>query len=333
MRDYLIKRLLLLIPTMLGITVITFFIIQLAPGNPVERKLQLDEGIKSEAITQQIVEETKKLYGLDKPIYERYWIWLKQIATLDFGRSYKDHRPVIDKIAERLPITITLNILSIFIIYLVAIPLGVYSAVRTGSFMERSSTFFLFILYSIPSFWMAMILIFFLGGGEYWNVFPVYGILSPGAETYPFYKKALDFLWHIVLPVFCLTYGSFAYLSRFQKGSLLEVLREDFVRTATAKGLPPSRVILRHALRNALIPIITILAGILPAMIGGSVIIETIFSIPGIGQLGFESVLARDYPMIMAIATISAFLTLLGILVSDIVYVLVDPRISFGGRR
>ncbi len=323
----------LLIPTMLGITIITFFIIQLAPGNPVERKLQLDEGIKSEAITQQIVEETKKLYGLDKPIYERYWIWLKQIVTLDFGRSYKDHRPVIDKIAERLPITITLNILSIFIIYLVAIPLGVYSAVRTGSFMERSTTFFLFILYSIPSFWMAMILIFFLGGGEYWNVFPVYGILSPGAESYPFYKKALDFLWHIVLPVFCLTYGSFAYLSRFQKGSLLEVLREDFVRTATAKGLPPSRVILRHALRNALIPIITILAGILPAMIGGSVIIETIFSIPGIGQLGFESVLARDYPMIMAIATISAFLTLLGILVSDIVYVLVDPRISFGGRR
>ncbi|MCC6712845.1 MAG: ABC transporter permease [Candidatus Dadabacteria bacterium] len=333
MRDYLIKRLFLLIPTMLGITIITFFIIQLAPGNPVERKLQLDEGIKSEAITQQIVEETKKLYGLDKPIYERYGIWLKQIVTLDFGRSYKDHRPVIDKIAERLPITITLNILSIFIIYLIAIPLGVYSAVRTGSFMERSSTFFLFILYSIPSFWMAMILIFFLGGGEYWNVFPVYGILSPGAETYPFYKKALDFLWHIVLPVFCLTYGSFAYLSRFQKGSLLEVLREDFVRTATAKGLPPSKVILRHALRNALIPIITILAGILPAMIGGSVIIETIFSIPGIGQLGFESVLARDYPMIMAIATISAFLTLLGILFSDIVYVLIDPRISFGGRR
>lgn len=318
---------------MLGITIITFFIIQLAPGNPVERKLQLDEGIKSEAITQQIVEETKKLYGLDKPIYERYWIWLKQIVTLDFGRSYKDHRPVIDKIAERLPITITLNIISIFVIYLIAIPLGVYSAVRTGSFTERSTTFFLFILYSIPSFWMAMILIFFLGGGEYWNIFPVYGILSPGAETYPFFKKALDFLWHIVLPVFCLTYGSFAYLSRFQKGSLLEVLREDFVRTATAKGLPPSKVILRHALRNALIPIITILAGILPAMIGGSVIIETIFSIPGIGQLGFESVLARDYPMIMAIATISAFLTLLGILFSDIVYVLVDPRISFGGRR
>ena len=333
MRDYIIKRLLLLLPTMLGITLVTFLIIQLAPGSPVERKLQLDQGIQAEAITQQIVEETKKLYGLDKPIYVRYWIWIKQIFTLDFGRSYKDHRPVIDKIAERIPITLALNIISIFLIYVISIPIGVWSAVKHGSAAERTSTFFLFILYSIPSFWMAMILIFFLGGGEYWDIFPVYGILSPGAENYPFFEKALNFLWHIVLPVFCLTYGSLAYLSRFQKGSLLEVLREDFVRTAEAKGLPKSKVILKHALRNALIPVITILAGILPAMIGGSVIIESIFSIPGIGQLGFESVLSRDYPVIMGIATISAFLTLIGILVSDLVYVLVDPRISFEAKN
>ncbi len=333
MRDYILKRLLLLIPTLFGITLITFFIIQLAPGNPVERKLQLDQGIQAEAITQQIVEETKKLYGLDKPIYVRYWIWVKQIATLDFGRSYKDHRPVINKIAERIPITLTLNIISIILIYLIAIPIGVYSAVAHGRFSERVSTFFFFMLYSIPSFWMAMILIFFLGGGDYWDLFPVYGILSPDAENYPFFKKALNFLWHIVLPVFCLTYGGLAYLSRFQKGTLLEVLREDFVRTATAKGLPRHKVILKHALRNALIPIITILAGILPAMIGGSVIIESIFSIPGIGQLGFESVLSRDYPVIMAIATISAVLTLIGILIADLLYVLVDPRISFEAKK
>lgn len=333
MREYIFKRLLLLIPTLFGITLITFFIIQLAPGNPVERKLQLDQGIQAEAITQQIVEETKKLYGLDKPIYERYWIWVKQIATLDFGKSYKDHRPVINKIAERIPITLTLNIISIILIYLIAIPIGVYSAVAHGRFSERLGTFFLFILYSIPSFWMAMILIFFLGGGDYWDLFPVYGLLSPGAENYPFYKKAVNFLWHIALPVFCLTYGSLAYLSRFQKGSLLEVLREDFVRTATAKGLPKHKVLLKHALRNALIPIITILAGILPAMIGGSVIIESIFSIPGIGQLGFEAVLSRDYPVIMAIATISAVLTLFGILIADLVYVLIDPRISFEARK
>ena len=333
MRDYIFKRLLLLIPTLFGITLITFFIIQLAPGNPVERKLQLDQGIQAEAITQQIVEDTKKLYGLDKPIYERYWIWVKQIATLDFGRSYKDHRPVINKIAERIPITLTLNLISILLIYLIAIPIGVFSAVSHGRFSERLSTFFLFILYSIPSFWMAMILIFFLGGGDYWDLFPVYGILSPGAENSPFINKAINFLWHITLPVFCLTYGGLAYLSRFQKGSLMEVLREDFVRTAKAKGLPKHIVLLKHALRNALIPIITILAGILPAMIGGSVIIESIFSIPGIGQLGFEAVLSRDYPVIMAIATISAILTLIGILIADLVYVLVDPRISFEAKK
>jgi len=333
MRDYILKRLLLLVPTLIGITIITFLVIQLAPGSPVERKLQLEQGVKAEAITKDIMEQTKKLYGLDKPIYIRYWIWIKQIFTLDFGLSYKDHRPVINKIAERLPVTLTLNIISIFIVYIISIPLGVFSAVRQGSYSDRLTTFSLFALYSIPNFWLAMILIFFLGGGDFWDVFPVYGIISPGADQFPFFKKALNFLWHITLPVVCLTYADLAYLSRYQKGSLLEVLSEDFVRTARAKGLTESRVIFKHALRNSLIPIITIVASILPAMIGGSVIIESIFSIPGIGQLGFESILSRDYPVIMAIATITAFLTLLGILISDITYVFVDPRISFEGRK
>lgn len=333
MRTYILKRLLLLIPTLFGITLITFLVVQLAPGNPVSRKLQVGEGVKAEAITQDIVEQTKKLYGLDKPVYVRYWIWVKQIATLDFGRSYKDHRPVIQKIAERLPVTLALNIISIFLVYTISIPLGVYSAVRQGSPQDRAITFFLFALYSIPSFWLAVVFIYFLGGGEFWDVFPIYGIFSPGAENFPSYKKTLDFLWHITLPVICLTYGDLAYLSRYQRGSLLEVLHEDFLRTARAKGLPESKVIFKHALRNALIPIVTIIASILPAAIGGSVIIESIFSIPGIGKLGFEAVLSRDYPVIMAIATISAFLTLAGILISDLAYVLVDPRISFEGRK
>ncbi len=333
MRTYILKRLLLLIPTFFGITLITFFVIQLAPGSPVERKLNLEEGIKAEAITKDIVEQTKRLYGLDKPIHVRYWIWLKQIATLDFGRSYKDQRLVIEKVTERIPVTLSLNIISIFLAYLISIPLGVYSAVKEGNFSERAITFLLFALYSVPSFWLAMVLIYFLGGGDFWNVFPVYGILSPGSENFTFSKKALDFLWHITLPVICLTYGDLAYLSRYQRGSLLEVLREDFIRTAKAKGLPESKVVFKHALRNALIPIITIIASILPAMIGGSVIIESIFSIPGIGQLGFEAVLSRDYPVIMAIATISALLTLIGILIADILYVFIDPRISFEGRK
>jgi peptide/nickel transport system permease protein len=332
MRSYILKRLFLLVPTLLGITLVTFLIIQLAPGSPIERKLSIEQGLKSQAITREIIEETKKLYGLDKPLYVRYLIWVKQIATLDFGSSYVDHRPVIDKIAERLPVTLSLNMLSIFLAYLIAIPIGVLSALRRGGIFDRVVTFSLFALYSIPSFWMAIILIYFLGGGEHWSLFPTYGIKSPGFEFFPLHLKILDYLWHIALPVVCLTYGDLAALSRYQRGSMLEVLRADFIRTAFAKGLPRRVVILRHALRNSLISIITIVGAILPAMIGGSVIIESIFSIPGIGKLGFDAVLSRDYPVIMAISTISAFLTLIGILVSDILYVLVDPRISFEGR-
>lgn len=332
MKEYIIKRLLLIIPTLIGITIITFIIIQLAPGSPIKSKIPFDEGVKAEEITKEIIEQTKKLYGLDKPIHIRYYIWVKQILTLDFGNSYVDHRPVIDKIAERLPITLSLNILSIFLAYFISIPIGVYAAVKQWSIAERFATFLLFILYSIPSFWMAIILIYFLGGGDFWNVFPIYGIHSEGYENFPFFKRAADFLWHIILPVFCLTYADFASLSRYQKGSLLEVLREDFIRTAHSKGLSNSKVLYKHALRNSLIPIVTIVASILPAMIGGSVIIESIFSIPGIGKLGFEAILSRDYPVIMAIASISAFLTLIGILVSDIAYSIIDPRISFEGR-
>ncbi|MEE9251976.1 MAG: ABC transporter permease [Thermodesulfobacteriota bacterium] len=332
MRTYILKRLLLLLPTLFGITLITFFIIQLAPGSPVEGKLGLEEGVRAEEITKEIMEQTKKLYGLDKPIHVRYGIWVKQIVTLDFGNSFKDHRPVIDKIAERLPVTMTLSVISIFLTYMISIPIGIFAAVKRGTVTDRAMTFVLFVLYSVPSFWMAIVLIYFLGGGDHFDLFPIYGLHSQGAESFPFFKRALDFLWHIALPVFCLTYADLAALSRFQRGSLLEVLRADFVRTAIAKGLSGRVVLLKHALRNSLISIVTILASILPAMIGGSVIIESIFSIPGLGKLGFESILSRDYPVIMAISTISAFLTLIGILVSDIIYVLIDPRISFEGR-
>lgn len=332
MKDYVLKRLLLVIPTMFGITLVTFLVIQLAPGSPVQGAMSADQGIRSDQVTKEIVERTKKLYGLDRPVHERYLVWLRQIVTLDFGNSYRDHRPVIEKIAERLPVTLALNVLSIFLVYLLAIPLGAWSAVRQRSPAERATTFVLFLLYSIPSFWMAVVLIYFFGGGHFWDVFPIYGVHSRGFEELSFFARTGDFLWHLVLPVFCLSYAGLASLSRFQKGSLLEVLREDYVTAARAKGLSRGRVLFKHALRNSLIPVITIVASILPAMIGGSVIIETIFSIPGIGRLGFESVLSRDYPVIMAVATISAFLTLAGILLSDVAYAVVDPRIGFGGR-
>ena len=330
MKAYVIRRLLQVIPTFLGITFLTFLIIQLAPGNPILMKLQLtSEGqIADTATTKKIIEETKKLYGLDKPLPVQYLMWVKRVVTFDFGRSYKDHRKVWDKIKERIPVTLQLNVLSILLIYLIAIPAGVFSAVKADTFVDRVLTLLFFILYSLPSFWVAVMLIMFFGGGEYWDVFPIYGISSLGADKWPFWKWLIDRAWHLVLPVLCLSYGGWAYLSRLMRAELLEVIREDFIRTARAKGLDERIVIMKHAFRNALLPIVTLAAYLLPALFGGSVIIESIFSIPGMGQLGFEAVLSRDYPVIMALTTISALLTLLGLLLSDILYAVLDPRIQ-----
>jgi len=329
-KAYLFKRLLQIIPTLIGITFITFLIIQLAPGNPAALKLQMSaQGQMSDrAASQQIIEETKKLYGLDKPLPIQYLLWVKRVFTFDFGISYKDHRNVWDKIAERLPITVQLNIISIFLVYLIAIPCGIYSATRPGTPADRLLTLFFFFLYSLPSFWVAVLLIMLLGGGDFWDFFPVYGISSIGAENWPFLPWLADRIWHLVLPITCLTYAGFAYLSRLTRANMMEVVREDYIRTARAKGLSERLVIYKHAFRNALLPIVTLLAFLLPAMFGGSVIIESIFSIPGMGQLGFEAVLSRDYPVIMAITTISALLTLVGLLLSDVLYAVLDPRIK-----
>lgn len=330
MRAYLLKRFLQMIPTLLGITFITFCIIQLAPGNPAMLKLQMaSQGEMADtAYAKQIIEQTKKLYGLDKPLPVQYLLWVKRVFTLDFGSSFKDHRRVLDKIAERLPVTIQINVISIFLVYLIAIPFGVYSATHPDTFADRTLTLAFFFLYSLPNFWVAVLLIMLFGGGEFWDVFPVYGISSINAESWPLWRQILDRLWHLALPVACLTYGGFAYLSRLTRAELLEVIREDYVRTARAKGLSERVVIFKHAFRNALLPLVTLLAFLLPAVFGGSVIIESIFSIPGMGQLGFEAVLSRDYPVIMALTTISALLTLVGLLLSDILYAVLDPRIQ-----
>jgi len=329
---YILRRLLLLIPTFFGITLVTFFIIQLAPGSPVSLKLMGPggAGVRSENISQEIVEQTKKLYGLDKPIPVQYFNWLKRLCRLDFGVSFKDHRPVSQKLLEAFPITLLLNILSILLIYLIAFPLGIYSAVRPRTLFDRVTTLGLFMLYSLPNFWVAMILIRYLAGGEFLDLFPVVGLVSDGIGTLPLSGQIANVAWHLVLPVTVLTYGGLAFLSRFARAQMLEVIRQDYIRTARAKGLSERVVILKHALRNAFIPILTLMSTLLPALIGGSVIVEQIFGIPGMGKLGFEAVLSRDYPTVMAIATISALLTLISILITDLFYVAVDPRISFG---
>lgn len=333
MFKYVIKRVLLMIPTLVGITVITFAVVHLAPGDPASLKAQTaTDMLASESMTKEIVDNTRELYGLDKPLYMQFLLWTKRVATLDFGNSYRDHRPVMDKIKDALPITLTLNILTILVIYIVSIPVGAYAALRPRGLIDRASAVVFMALYSLPSFWVAMMLIILLAGGDYLNLFPITGIVSEGASALPWYDWVLNVGWHLVLPVTCLTYGGFAFLSRFTRASMLDVIRQDYIRTARAKGLPEWKVVTRHALRNALIPLLTLMGTLLPALLGGSVIIEQIFSIPGMGRLGFESVLARDYPVIMAIATISAFLTLVSIFLADIMYAVVDPRISFEKR-
>ena len=333
MLAYLVKRILLMVPTLLGILVITFAVVHLAPGDPASLKAQsATEALSSDAMTRKIIDETKAIYGLDLPLHVQFGRWVKQVATLDFGKSYRDQRRVTDKIADALPITLTLNVLTILIIYVVSIPMGTLAAVRPRGLFDRLSSLAMFVLYSLPSFWVAMMLIVLLGSGDYLNWFPITGFVSVGAEALPWYGWVGNVAWHLVLPVVCLTYGGFAFLSRFARASLLEVIRQDYMRTARAKGLSEWAVVLRHGMRNALIPLITLMGTLLPALLGGSVIIEQIFSIPGMGRLGFESVLARDYPVVMAIATISAFLTLVSILITDILYVVVDPRITFSKR-
>lgn len=330
---YLLRRVLLMIPTLFGIVVITFAVVHLAPGDPAALKAQSHtEALASDAASRKIVDETRAAYGLDQPLAVQFGRWLRRMASLDFGTSYRDHRPVLEKIGEVLPITLTLNILTILIIYLVSIPLGTLAAMHPRGFLDRASSVVLFVLYSLPSFWVAMMLIVIFGGGDRLNWFPIAGFVSNNASALPWYGWLANVAWHLVLPVLCLTYGGFAFLSRFARASLLEVIRQDYIRTARAKGLSEWRVVVRHGLKNALIPLLTLMGTLLPALLGGSVIVEQIFAIPGMGRLGFESVLARDYPVIMAIATISAMLTLVSLLITDLLYAAVDPRITFDRR-
>ncbi|MEN2995260.1 MAG: ABC transporter permease [Thermodesulfovibrio sp.] len=320
MFSYLIKRLLLMIPILFGITLICFIVINLAPGSPAMFQEELSPKASAEA-----VQALKKLYGLDKPLHERYINWLKMVFTLDLGKSFVDGRKVEDKIKERLPITITLNLLSLMFIFIVAIPIGVYSALRPGSVFDRALTFFVFTGFSVPTFWLALLAMIVFGVNLGW--LPISGIQSIGAEKMPFHERVIDYIKHLILPVTIMSFSGLAGMSRYTRSSMLEVLNQEYIRTARAKGLPEKVVIFRHALRNALLPVITLLGLSIPGLIGGSVIFESIFSIPGMGQLFYSSAMARDYPTIMGILLIGALLTLIGNLIADIAYFIVDPRI------
>jgi len=329
MLTYLIKRLFEMIPTLLGITLISFFIIHLAPGKPTDVFSELNPKITPEAR-----ERLEKYYGLDKPVIVQYGLWLKRIVKFDFGESFStDRRPVMQKIWDKkqpllerkLFITFMLNLLELVIIFLIAVPIGISSATHQNSLYDRITTVSVFIGFAIPSFWLALLLMMLFG--VYLEWLPVSGLKSMNYDSLSMGAKVLDRLRHLILPVFVSSFGGLAGLSRYMRSSMLEVIRQDYVTVARAKGLKENKVIYRHAFRNALLPLITLLGLSVPGLIGGSVIFENIFGIPGMGQLFFNGVMGRDYPLIMGILTIGAILTLFGNLLADIGYMLADPRI------
>ena len=319
---YLLKRISFIIPFLIGVSIITFIIIHLAPGEPTALQSEMNPKVSAQARAQ-----IRKIYGLDKPLPVQYFNWLKQMLTLDFGKSLNDERPVLEKILEKIPITLTINFLSLILIFLIAIPLGVISAVKQYSFFDKITTLFVFIGFAIPTFWLALLLMRLFGLTLGW--LPISGVNSLYFGKITAWEFLIDRAKHLVLPVFCSAFGGLAYLSRYARGSMLEIIRQDYIYTARAKGLRESKVIFKHALKNALMPIITLLGLSIPGLIGGSVIFETIFAIPGVGRLFWEAVMTRDYPLIMGIFVLGCFLTQIGILISDIAYAYVDPRIRY----
>lgn len=309
-----------MIPLVFGITLITFTVIHLAPGDPVE--VQTEMSLK---VTAQAKENLKKLYGLDKPLHIQYLDWLERFVRLDFGKSFVDGRDVLDKIVERIPVTLAINVLSMLIILVIAIPVGVLSATKQYSAFDKLSTIFVFIGFSTPTFWLALLLMILFGVNM--GILPISGIQSIDVSGMTPFERVMDWGSHLILPVGISAFGGIAGLSRYSRSSMLEVIRQDYIKTARAKGLRESSVIFRHAFRNALMPIVTILGLSVPGLIGGSVIFETIFAIPGMGQLFYASTMARDYPTIMGILVIGAVLTLIGNLIADISYALADPRV------
>ena len=321
---YILKRLGLMIPMLLGITLISFTVIHLAPGTPTDMQTTLNPKASLEA-----QKRLRELYGLDKPLMVQYGDWLTRLARLDFGRSFSpDRRPVWDKIKERIGITLGLNFMSLMIILGLSIPIGVIAAYRAHSWFDQATTLFVFFGFAMPTFWLALLLIMFFG--VYLDWLPISGLTSLNFKQFSFWQKVQDLGAHVTLPVLVAAFGGLAGMSRYMRSNMLEVIRQDYITTARAKGLPERVVIFKHALRNALLPVITILGLSVPGLIGGSVIFESIFAIPGMGQLFYGAVMARDYPLVMGELVIGAVLTLLGNMLADVGYALVDPRIRAG---
>lgn len=322
MINYIFRRLIGIIPLLFGITIISFAVIHLAPGKPANIEQSLNP-----KISQDVRLRLEKLYGLDKPLHAQYLAWAGKLLRCDFGRSFGDGRPVMEKITERLPVTLGIHIASLALMFLIGIPAGVFSATRQDSRADRALTVVSFIAFAMPGFWLALLLMNLLC--VQFRVFPVSGLTSLDFEYYSWWRKALDAAWHCALPVAVSSLGGIAGVMRYMRSSMIEALARPYIYTARAKGLPRRLVVYKHALRNALIPIVTIIGLSVGGLLGGSVIFESLFALPGVGSLFYEAVMTRDYPLIMAEVVLGGVLTMIGNLIADIGYAWVDPRIRY----
>ena len=346
MLRYILKRLALLIPTLFGIMCINFAIIQLSPGGPVELMLAQHTALAAQETTTQrgpyrgaqgldseLVEEIKRLYGFDKPILTRFWQMMKNYATFDFGESFYRKSAVVEIIKEKLPVSVSLGLFSTFLIYLISIPLGIKKAQNSGSRFDVATSVLIIVAYSIPAFLLAILFIILFCGGNYLDIFPIKGIVGESFASLSFFGKVRDYLWHITLPVICVTVGGFATLTLLVKNSFLDEISKQYVLIARTKGASEGRILYCHIFRNAmLIVIASFPAAFVGAFFGGSLMIEIIFSLDGLGLLGFEAVVNRDYPIVFASLYIFTLLGLVLGIVSDLIYALIDPRIDFERR-
>ena len=342
---YICKRLLLMIPTLIGVMLITFVVTQFVPGGPVEKLIAQMEGYNltggevaaasslyrgDAGINAERIESLKKLYGFDKPPVERFLIMMRNYLVFDFGESYYYKRSVAELVISRLPVSMSLGLWSFFIVYGVCIPLGIKKAVNDGSRFDVVTSSAILVGYAIPGFVLGIALIVLFGGGSFWNIFPLRGLVSDDWSSMSIGMKILDYLWHMVLPITAGAVGSLAVMTMLTKNSFLEEIRKQYVLTARAKGLSENQVLYKHVFRNAIIPIITGFPGyFIASFFTGSLLIETIFSLDGMGLLAYQSVLNRDYPVVLGTLYFFTLIGLVSRLLSDLSYVVVDPRISF----
>ncbi len=323
-----------MIPTLFGISLVCFILIQFVPGGPVEEmisRIQRTSGEKgrdaAKSISPEEVENIKVYFGFDKPAHVRYLNWIRNVIKLDLGNSYTYNEPVWNVISSKFPISLFFGLTSFFLSYAICIPLGLYKAIHHKSFFDTFSSLVIFTGYIIPGYALGILLVVFLGGGSYLDLFPISGIISDDFESKSHLGKILDFLHHMVLPMTCYMTSEFAFLTMLLKNSILEEMSKDYIRTAIVKGASLSIAIWKHAFRNALIPIVTRAGEIFTLMFAGALLIEKVFDIDGMGLLVWNSIVNRDYNVVMGIILLSSIMTLFGRLFSDVLYVCVDPRI------